>query len=136
MKIIVDTNRVMAALIKEGAAREILRSSKFHFCTLDYVLEELNKHKRYVIAKSGMKAAEIDHLLSLIMENVWIVSDELVKTKIKEAIKTMENIDITDAPILACALAIKNDGIWTEDKHFDQQSKVKVWKTSHLMQFL
>ena len=72
-------------------------------------------------------------LFLLIFQNIKIISDEKVKSKMKEAMEIMKNIDIDDSPILACALAIQNDGIWTEDKHFDKQNKVKVWKTKYLI---
>ena len=38
----------------------------------------------------------------------------------------MENIDFTDAPFIACALAISADGIWSFDKHFLRQKVVGV----------
>jgi len=53
-----------------------------------------------------------------------------------EALKIMENIDINDAPILACALAIRNQGIWTEDKHFEKQGKVRMWKSIELLDYV
>lgn len=48
----------------------------------------------------------------------------------------MEPIDPDDAPFLACALAICADGIWTEDAHFDRQDRVRVWKTSDLLDYI
>ena len=50
--------------------------------------------------------------------------------------KIMKDIDIDDAPILACALAIKNIGIWSEDKHFEKQNKIKVWKTKDILKLI
>jgi predicted nucleic acid-binding protein len=48
----------------------------------------------------------------------------------------MENIDLNDSPILACALAIDNQGIWTEDKDFEKQNKIKIWKTADLKKYI
>jgi len=70
------------------------------------------------------------------MENINIVPDEIVKERMSEAIDIMEKIDINDSPILACALASPNNGIWTEDKHFEKQERIKVWKTKDLITFL
>ncbi|MBS3060935.1 MAG: hypothetical protein J4432_05530 [DPANN group archaeon] len=33
----------------------------------------------------------------------------------------------------ALALSIDNDGLWTADKDFDKQNKIKVWKTKDLI---
>ena len=48
----------------------------------------------------------------------------------------MRDIDEKDAPIIACALAISNEGIWTEDKHFEKQNRIKIWKTKELEEYL
>ena len=38
-----------------------------------------------------------------------------------------------DFPFLALALSVANNGIWTADKHFERQKKVKIWKTDELV---
>ena len=80
-----------------------------------------------------MNFEQIELLFSLLIQNIIIIPDEKIRSKIGEAIKIMENIDIDDSPILACALVVPNDGIWTEDKHFEKQNKVKIWKTKDLL---
>ena len=46
----------------------------------------------------------------------------------------MESIDENDAPFLAVGLALKLDGIWTEDRHFLRQDLLKVFHTGDLVQ--
>lgn len=134
MRLIVDTNRIIAALIKDGQARAIMNSGLIEFYTLDYVTEEVNKYRDEILKKS--KLDNIDFLLSFVMQNVSIIPEETITPKIEEAINIMKSIDINDSPILACALAIPNDGIWTEDKHFKRQKKVRVWKTEQLLDYI
>ena len=136
MKLVVDTNRIIAALIKDGMARAIIQSSIFEFCTLNYVLEEVKKYMAYIIKKSDLKRDEIELLFLLFMQNIAIVPDEKIKAKMPEALRIMKPIDPQDAPILACALAVSNQGIWTEDAHFDRQNKVRVWETKELLGFI
>ena len=38
-----------------------------------------------------------------------------------------------DVSFIALALSIDNDGIWSEDKHFKKQDRVKVFTTEELM---
>ena len=83
-----------------------------------------------------MSKENIELLFALFSENIETVSDNDIKRKMPEAIKIMENIDINDAPILACALAIRNQGIWTEDRHFEKQDKVRMWKSADLLDHL
>ena len=42
-------------------------------------------------------------------------------------------IDIDDAPFVALALSFHHDGIWSNDKDFERQSVVRVWKTDELL---
>ncbi len=70
------------------------------------------------------------------MDNICIISDKKVKNQMKKSIDIMKDIDVNDSPILASALAIPNDGIWTEDKHFDKQDEVKIWKTKDLKKYI
>jgi predicted nucleic acid-binding protein len=33
-------------------------------------------------------------------------------------------------------LAVPNEGIWTEDKDFEKQKTVKIWKTKELKEYI
>ncbi len=48
----------------------------------------------------------------------------------------MGKIDEKDTPFIALALSIENDGIWFNDKHFDMQKKIKVYKTIDIINLL
>ena len=131
-----DTNIILSALIKSGSSRKIISSQNMEFYTLDYVMEEINKYMDYIVEKSDMEKEEIETLLAFFMENIVVVSDEKIKSQIEEAKKIMKDFDIKNAPILACAMAIKNDGIWSEDEHFHMQKKVKAWHTKDLIEYI
>ena len=70
------------------------------------------------------------------MENINIIPEEDVKSKMKEALAIMKNIDTKDAPFIAAALAIPNDGIWSHDRHFEKQKKVKQWLAKNLLKYI
>jgi predicted nucleic acid-binding protein len=69
------------------------------------------------------------------MAKINIVDDSLINLKFKDAYCIMKAIDIKDTPFLAAALATKSD-IWSDDKHFEKQNKVKVWKTKDIVVLL
>ena len=48
----------------------------------------------------------------------------------------MASIDIEDVPFIALALSIGNDGIWSDDNHFQKQKKIKIWKTEEVIKML
>ncbi len=133
MRLIVDSNRIISALIKKGVSRKILSSKNIEFYTVDFVMQEINKYKDTIIKKSNMSIEEVDTLFSLVMENIDIVPDEDVRLKMGESLEIMKDIDEKDAPFIAAALATPNDGIWSHDKHFEKQNKVKRWLAKDLL---
>lgn len=136
MRLVVDSNRFIAALIKDGLARTIISSRNIAFYSPEYVLEEVERYLPYIITKSKMSRENIELLFALFSENIETVSDYDLKRKMLEAKEIMKKIDINDAPILACGLAIRNQGIWTEDKHFEKQDKIRMWKSIELLDYV
>jgi len=136
MRLIIDTNRIISALLTDGTTREIITSETIHFYTLDYVLEEIHKYESYIQKKAKMTKKEVDLLFDLIMEQIIIVSDNHIKNHMDEAMSIMSEIDVHDSPILACALSMPNEGIWTEDKDFDKQNKITIWKNKDLIRYI
>ena len=63
------------------------------------------------------------------------MSDEEIQHK-EEAQKIMSPIDVKDSIFIAIALSTHNEGIWSEDRHFEQQNRVKVWKTKDILKYL
>src|SRR3989344_3215418 len=136
MKIVVDTNRILAALLSKGDTRKIILSSNIEFYTLDYVTEEINKYMNYILEKTRMDKKDVDLLLSLFMQNITIIPEEDIKTNMKKALEIMKRVDSKDAPIVACALSVKKSIIWSEDKHFDRQNKIKIYKTKDVLRYI
>ena len=136
MRLIVDSNEIISALIKEGMTRTIITSDRIEFYSLEHVMDEIRKHMGYIVQKSDMNKREVELLFRLFMQNILLIPEEDIKLKMNEAVKIMKDIDINDSPILACALAVTNDGIWSEDKHLEKQNKIKVWKTKDLLPYL
>jgi len=136
MRIIVDSNRIISALIKDGLTRKILISKNIDFYTIDYVIDEIRRYKDYIMKKSKMDEEEIELLFDLVMQNVNIIPEEDIRKHMDKAIKIMKDIDINDSPILASALSFSNEGIWSEDKDLYRQDKVKIWKTTDLKRYI
>jgi predicted nucleic acid-binding protein len=136
MQIIVDTNVILSALIKQGKTRTILTNPLTEFFTIEFAIQEIRKYKTLVLEKSGLTDEEFEIMLSLLLGNVKIVLVEQIQSRINEAKEIMRNIDLKDAPILACALSIPNDGLWTEDKHLKKQGKAKVYNTQEMIELI
>ena len=136
MILIADTNRIIAALIKDSTSREILLSDKFVFLTVGFTKTELKEHMKEILKKANISETALDSLLALIFGNIYVVDDSIIKNNFEDAKKIMDSIDPNDTPYIALVLSVENSGIWSDDKHFQKQNKVRIWKTPELMKLL
>ncbi|MBI2650056.1 PIN domain-containing protein [Candidatus Woesearchaeota archaeon] len=125
MKIAVDTNRVIAALVKSSTTRKILFDRNFEFVTPDCTITEIQEHKEELKAKTNLNDDEFDILLTLVFENIAIIPKSSYEIYLDECKKDISDAD--DVPVLAVAIATKAKAIWAHDPHFKQQKKVKVF---------
>ncbi|MBI2110116.1 DNA-binding protein, partial [Candidatus Woesearchaeota archaeon] len=129
MIFIVDTNIVFSGLLKEGDTRDLLIDSPFTLYAPETMIKEIRKHEELILEKSGLTKDEFEILFDLLVENIVIVEKEQYNKHITEADRIIGNIDKGDVPFIALALSIQNKGIWSDDRDFEKQDKVKVWKT-------
>lgn len=54
----------------------------------------------------------------------------------EEAEKLIGGIDKDDVPIIATSLAYRDCPIWSDDKHFKQQKKIKILKTEDIIEII
>ena len=132
MKFVIDTNIIIAALVKDSFARKIILLGDAEFISPDFSIDEINKYKELILNKSGMTEKEFTILLSTLLERINIIPEFRYESYLEEANKLIGNIDLKDVPFIALALSMENDGIWSEDKHFQKQGKVKIWKTEEI----
>ena len=92
MKIVVDTNRIIASMIKDGISRKILFNKKFEFVCPDYTLGEISKYKEEIMGKANIKHEEFEILLSLIFEQIIIMPKQDYENFLGEAKKLIMHI--------------------------------------------
>ena len=131
MKIVMDSNRVLAAMIKESTTREILFDKTFEFIAPEYIVSEIRKYKDRVINAANITEDEFEIALALIFEHITIVPEneyldriEKLKSKIK---------DLKDIPYIAACIATNSEGIWTHDPHFENQKEAKVFTNIYML---
>lgn len=133
---VLDTNIIFSALInKNSVIRDILVSDKILFLLPDFVLDEILKHKDLLCKKTGLSQNEVFFTLFYLLSKVHIIKKEAFSEKLEYARKAMEKIDIFDSEFLALALSIENDGIFSQDKHFDK-TEIKRWSVKEVVELL
>ena len=133
MRLVVDTNRIIAALVKDSASRKILLSDKIDFLTIEITKQEIEEHRQELLDKTRLIDEQLNLALSFLFSRVFVVSDIVVESKMDEAKKIMDALDPDDTPFIALALAVENDGIWSDDRHFKQQNTIRIWETKDLL---
>lgn len=130
-----DTNILISALIRDSITREILIHPEMEYVVPEFAFEEIENHKEEILQKSGLSKSDFDLLFEYLKGNLVVIPDkEIIHKELAKQI--MKNIDINDSIFIALALSIKNDGLWSQDADFEKQSRVKVWKTKDLIEYL
>lgn len=138
IRIVIDTNILMSALIKDSAFTEKLIKSEF--LDLYYPedgLSEIEYYKEYIISKRN-KTAQIksfEYALKFILESIHIIPSELYSSKINDAYEIMKYIDEKDTPFLALALQL-NCPVWSNDPHLKQQKTAVAYTTDEISRLL
>jgi|SRR5659263_66249 len=136
LKLVIDANIILSALIRDSITWKILIGSAIEFYTPDYLIEEVEKYISLVSRKNSLSEHDNKKILDIICKYITIVGIELYEENINRALEIMSNIDIKDTPYVALALSFDNDGIWSEDKGFFKQNKIKVWRTQEIIDSL
>ena len=136
MNIIIDSNELFSALIKDSITRKIILEYASFFLFPSFIFEEMQKHKTELLKKSRMSGEDFSKLLQLILKKVVIVPNEVLIPYRKEAFEIVKNIDPDDVLFVACALAYHNSIIWSNDRKLKKQSRVKVINTKEIIKLL
>jgi predicted nucleic acid-binding protein len=131
MKLVLDSNIIFSALIKKSITRDIILSDLFELYAPEYIFNEITKHKELLLKKSKLDRADFDALLLLLQKHIHLVTKDKYNEMMAKAEDILRNIDITDSPFLALALAL-SCSIWSNDGHFKQQDKVVVYTTKDM----
>lgn len=124
MRLVVDTNRVVAALIKNSVSRRILMDRRMDFLTPEHTLEELEDHLAEIASKAKLDIPQLRALLNLVLERVQIIPSSEYANRLEEATRAMGEVDVKDVPFVALCLAKDADGVWSADNHFSHGSRL------------
>ena len=132
MNFVIDTNILISALIKDSVTRKIIIESGLNFYYPKISFYEIQKHKPLVLKKSGMSEKQFNDVLNILLDNLILVSEYRFADSLDKANNLIGKIDINDVVFLACALSLDLE-IWSDDKHFQKQKKVKVLTTQEFV---
>ena len=135
MILVIDTNILLAGLIKNSTVRKIIVESGWEFHYPEMSFHEVRKYKSLVLEKSGMNEEEYTELLNHLLKRIILVPEEQIKPKVEDANQLLGKVDTDDVVFLATAFSINNSKIWSDDPHLEKQDKVIVFKTKQIVIF-
>ncbi|HLC63646.1 MAG TPA: PIN domain-containing protein [Candidatus Nanoarchaeia archaeon] len=131
MKLVVNTNRIIAALIKNSSSREIILHGKAELLSITITEKEIMKYKQMILKKTNITEEQFNDVYEKLKEKITFLPDSVINKKMEEAKKVMDAIDKDDTPFIAAALAT-DAAVWSDDNHFQKQRRVKIWKTKDI----
>lgn len=118
MSIVVDTNVIVAALIRRGIVRELVLGHPGAFLTPEACIKEVWDNREDWNRRKVPEAIVKEALDFLTEEFVTVVHRSSYQGMEDEAAALIRDPD--DVPVVALALAVDNEGIWTfNTKDFD-----------------
>lgn len=96
---------------------------------------ELKKHKYEILNKSRLSENDFNILMKGILKFVKIVKTEDVIKYKNQADKIIGKIDKDDILFIATALRC-NALIWSDDKHFQHQNKIRILTTQEILDLI
>ena len=136
MKIVIDTSAIISGLLRDSIVRRIMTSGKLKFFVPEKAISEMLKYREYICKKTNMRIDDFYNLVLVLLKNIKIIPFKKIKEYLPEAESIAKEIDVNDSEFIATCFAIKADGIFTFDKDFTRQDKIKVFSTEELLRYI
>jgi predicted nucleic acid-binding protein len=135
MNLVIDTNILISALIKDGMTRDLIANSPFNLLIPEQEIIEIKRHEKLISRKSGQTLDEVRDLIRKLLKYVTILRNNLFLDYREEAGRIIGKIDEDDIPFIAAALYL-NCPIWSDDRHFKKQKEVKIFTTKEIFKIV
>ena len=133
MKLVVDANVVISALIANSKTRELIVTLELELLTPEVIHGEIGNYEALIVEKSEMEADRVQQFIDLLFQYIETVPASEFYPYIEEAEEAIGDIDPDDVLYVACALA-REAGVWSDDSDFDEQDLVPVFTTGEVVE--
>ncbi len=126
MKLVIDTNIIISALIRGGITRKMLLFPGIKLVTPEITFKEIENHIGIISTKSKLPEDDIKQMLDVLIRNIETIPESRWWKHYTQAENLIGKKDPNDVPFIAVAFALNVDGIWLNDRDFEFQSQFKV----------
>ena len=132
MKLVVDANVVISALISDSKTRELLVTLEPDLLTPEVVHDEIERYEDLIVKKSGMDLDRVRQFIDLLFDHIETVPASEFYQYIDQAENAIGDTDPDDVLYVACTLGCEA-AIWSDDSDFAEQDLVSVFTTSEVV---
>ena len=133
MELVLDTNILISAILKDSHTRHFLLLSKHSFFVPEFILNEISDHLEELEGKTFLLGDELKRILDevILKANIGIISTDELKEQVLRAKEISPDVD--DIPYLALALKL-GCAIWSNDRELkEKQSIVIVYNSKEVL---
>jgi len=135
--LVVDANTVLSALLSGGKTFDVFLANKrlkrFDFIAPEFMFFEIGRHFDEMLGRSKLSPEELARISNFLKGEIEFVPFEGFNEYADEAEKVAPHAK--DVQYFALALAF-DCGIWSKEKAFKKQSRIKVFSTRELLELL
>jgi len=132
MKLVIDANVVISALIADSKTRELIVTLEPDLLTPAFVYDEIENYEDLIVEKSGMELDRVAQFIDLLFQYIEATPASEFYPAIERADKAIGDTDPDDVLYVACAIAC-DTAIWSDDSDFDEQDMVEAYTTSDVI---
>ncbi|OIB58161.1 PIN domain-containing protein [Natrialba sp. SSL1] len=132
MKLVIDANVVISALIADSKTRELIVTLEPDLLTPAFVHDEVENYEDLIVEKSGMEPDRVEQFIDLLFQYIEVVPADDFYPAIERADAAIGDTDPDDVLYLACAIASEG-ALWSDDSDFDKQDLVDTYSTSDVI---
>ena len=133
IKLIIDANIILSALIKPSITRKIIFENYHTLFAPEFIIEEVKKYRSMVIKRAGLTQESFDKLYELIFNEIELIPNHLIRTCIDESMELIGQRDPKDVIYVAATICQGLDGVWTNDNDFTEQEKIPIFTTKDII---
>ena len=115
-RLVIDTNLIFSALLSNTSAiRDVLLDDSFTFYAPNFIIAEIFKHQRKMLALSKLTDVEFFTFFNRIVDNVKFIPFNFISIESRQlAYNLCYDVDLKDIPFVALALEL-NAPLYTGD---------------------
>lgn len=137
MLVVIDANRFISALLSKGIVFEIFLlnrfSNKIRFISPELLFNEVGRNFGEIVKRSKLSLEELSEIFELMKKQIELVPFE----EFNNFLESVKELSPHEKDIQYFALALFNNcSIWSNEKAFKEQSKIKILSDRDLLEFL